>query len=205
MANLIKTISGIKKLYRFIAYFLVIIFIGALYYFMLYSPLKDELEKIKADHERLLNDINKIKPKVQNYEQFKKEVEILDRQFSMLLEILPNEKSYNLIYDQLVDLAEKNSLKVVLFQPTNETSIDDFHSKVNFNMNVEGGYLEFVNFLHHVSFINRVINLNNFTITQRKESDGRMVISVGMSMNSYMFKQGQGDQKVQDNKTGEKK
>lgn len=192
MAAITAKLMSVNRLYRIIAYVVIVALIGALYYFMLYTPLQEELEKTKKEHERLTAEIERIKPKVQNYEQFKKEVEILDRQFSMLLEILPNEKSYNLIYDQLVDLAEKNGLKVTLFQPTNETSIDDFHAKVNFNMNVEGGYLEFVNFLHSISFINRVINLNNFTITPRKDPDGKVLVSVSMSMNSYMFKQAQG-------------
>lgn len=192
MAAITAKLASVNRLYRLIAYVVVVVLIGALYYFMFYTPLQEELEKTKKEHERLTGEIERIKPKVQNYEQFKKEVEILDRQFSMLLEILPNEKSYNLIYDQLVDIAEKNGLKVTLFQPTNETSIDDFHAKVNFNMNIEGGYLEFVNFLHSISFINRVINLNSFTITPRKDPDGKVIVSVSMSMNSYMFKQAQG-------------
>jgi len=206
MGALVSKLGSINRLYRIIGYVILIIIIGALYYFMFYLPLEDELKNTKSEYERLTGEIERLKPKIKNYEQFKKELEILDKQFSMLLEILPNEKSYNLIYDQLVEIAEKNGLKVTLFQPTNETSIDDFHAKVNFNMNVEGKY-HFVNFLYSISFINRVVNVNNFTVTPRKDSDGTVLISVSMSMNSYMFKQAQGKQtdNVTKKDTGAKK
>lgn len=193
MEGLLNKFGSIKVLYRVLIYIFIFIILGALYYYMIYTPLKDEISKAKNEYDRLVLDISKIKPITLNYEQFKKEIEILDRQFNMLLEILPNEKSYNLLYDQLVSLAERNGLKVVLFQPTNESSIDDFHSKVNFNMNVEGGYLEFVTFLHNLSYLNRVINVNNFTISQRKDQTGVMLLTVSMSMNSYMFKQAKGE------------
>ncbi|MEF3254280.1 MAG: type 4a pilus biogenesis protein PilO [Deferribacterales bacterium] len=193
MEGLLNKFGSIKVLYRVLIYIFIFIILGALYYYMIYTPLKDEISKAKNEYDRLVLDISKIKPITLNYEQFKKEIEILDRQFNMLLEILPNEKSYNLLYDQLVSLAERNCLKVVLFQPTNESSIDDFHSKVNFNMNVEGGYLEFVTFLHNLSYLNRVINVNNFTISQRKDQTGVILLTVSMSMNSYMFKQAKGE------------
>jgi type IV pilus assembly protein PilO len=204
----IDKFGKINRIYRYVGYLLILMIIGASYYFMFYTSQAEELDKTKKEHERLVAEIDRIRPKVLNYEQFKQEVEILNRQFSMLLEVLPNEKSYNLIYDQLVDIAEKNGLKVTLFQPTNETSIDDFHAKVNFNMNVEGGYLEFVNFLHSISFINRVINLNNFTVVPKKNPDGSVAIAVNMSMNSYMFKQATGQSEKDTNsnkKAGDKK
>lgn len=207
MAGLLAKFGSLKLIYRVALYLSIFLILGVLYYYMLYSPLKQEIENSKNEYDRLTLEISRIKPITLNYEQFKKEVEILDRQFNMLLEILPNEKSYNLIYDQLVDLAEKNGLKVVLFQPTGETSIDDFHSKVNFNMNIEGEYLEIVSFLHNVSFLNRVINLNNFTLTQKKTAEGKSVLSVNMSMNSYMFKQAKMGtaEDAQSNNPGEKK
>lgn len=207
MAGLLAKFGSLKLIYRVVLYLSIFLILGALYYYMLYSPLKQEIENSKNEYDRLTIEISRIKPITLNYEHFKKEMEILDRQFNMLLEILPNEKSYNLIYDQLVDLAEKNGLKVVLFQPTGETSLDDFHSKVNFNMNIEGEYLELVSFLHNVSFLNRVINLNNFTLTQKKNAEGNSVLSVNMSMNSYMFKQAKmgTSEDAQSNKPGEKK
>jgi len=73
-------------------------------------------------------------------------------------------------------------------------------------MNVEGEYLDFVRFLHGVSYLSKVINLNNFTLTQKKGQDGKTVLSVNMSMNSYMFNQATGSSGTDTpNKPGGKK
>lgn len=192
MGGILVRFKSLRFLYRVIFYILFIVVLGGIYFYAVYSPLKEQIENARQEYDSLTSEISRIKPVTANYEQFKKEVELLVRQFNMLLEILPNEKSYNLIYDQMVTLAEKNGLKVTLFQPTDVRSIDDFHSAVNFNMNVEGEYLDFVRFLHGMSYLSKVINVNNFTLTQKKGQDGKIVLSVNMSMNSYMFNQATG-------------
>jgi len=71
---------------------LFIVILGGVYFYAVYSPLKEQIENARQEYDRLSSEIARIKPITANYEQFKKEMELLNRQFNMLLEILPNEK-----------------------------------------------------------------------------------------------------------------
>jgi len=103
------------------------------------------------------------------------------------LEVLPNERSYNELYDQIVGLAEKNGVKVLLFQPAGQNRIDNFHSSVNFNMNIEAGYVELISFLYRINYLDKIINLRNMQIKGIKDKEGEIVLNVNLGLNSYMF------------------
>jgi len=172
---------------RLIIEILIIVFICGVYYYFYYLPKIEEIDRLVKDYDTLAIRVSQLRPIELSYDQFKKEVELLNDQFNMALKILPNEKSFNVLYTEVVGLAEKSGAKVTLFQPVGESKIDEFHSKVNFNIDMTTGYLELINYLYRLNYLDKIINLNTFSITPTKNEDGSVVLNLKASLNSYRF------------------
>lgn len=172
---------------RLIIEILIIVFICGVYYYFYYLPKIEEIDRLVKDYDTLAIRVSQLRPIELSYDQFKKEVELLNDQFNMVLKILPNEKSFNVLYTEVVGLAEKSGAKVTLFQPVGESKIDEFHSKVNFNIDMTTGYLELINYLYRLNYLDKIINLNTFSITPSKNEDGSVVLNLKASLNSYRF------------------
>lgn len=172
---------------RLLLEILIIVAIIVVYYFFSYKPQVEEINSLKKRYDSLALSVAKLRPVQLSYDKFKKELQIVENQFKMVLKILPNEKSYNVLYDEIVNLAENNGLKVTLFQPTGVKRIDDFHSAVSFNINVEGDYLSLINFIYRLNYLNKIININDISINPYKDKAGNFVLRSNINMNSYMF------------------
>lgn len=172
---------------RIIIEILIIFIICGVYYYVYYLPKIEEINKLVRDYDTLAIKVSQLRPVELSYEQFKKEVELLDEQFNMVLKILPNERNFNVLYTEVVGLAEKSGVKVNIFQPVGESKVDEFHSKVNFNMDMVADYKEFINYLYRLNYLDKIINLNSFSITPSKTEDGSVILNLKASLNSYRF------------------
>ncbi len=180
-------LSKVPLKYRLIIEILIIAILFGLFYYFMYQPRVEKITQLKQEYDSLSLKVSRLKPIALSYDKFKKEVELLNEQFEMVLQVLPNDKSYNVLYNELVGLAERNGIKVTLFQPAGETRIDNFHSAVNFNMNLQTEYAELINYLYRINFLDKIINLKSMQIQSTKSEDGRILLNVNASMNSYMF------------------
>ncbi|MDK2792008.1 MAG: type pilus assembly protein PilO [Deferribacteres bacterium] len=173
--------------FRLIVEVLIIVLIGGAYYYFYYTPKIEEIDKLAREYDSLAIKISQLKPIELSYDQFKKEVGLLEEQFQMVLKILPNEKNFNVLYDEVVGLAEKSGVKVTLFQPGGESRVDEFHSRVNFNMNFQTTYVELINYLYRLNYLDKIIDINSFSLSPQKDKDGTLILNVKASLNSYRF------------------
>ena len=180
-------LSKISFKYRIIFEIFVIVLIGGLIYYFAYKPKVEQINKLQSKVDRLSLKISQLRPVKRSYAKFKAEFELLKKQFQTVLKILPNDKSYNLIYDEIVGLAERNGVRVYLFQPKGEKRIDSFHSSVNFKIKMETSYVEFINYLYRLNYINKIINLKSFTIKPKVLKTGEINLNIDADLNSYRF------------------
>ena len=180
-------LSKIPFKYRIIFEIFVIVLIGGLIYYFAYKPKVEQINKLQANVDRLSLKVSQLRPVKRSYAKFKAEFELLNKQFQTVLKILPNDKSYNLIYDEIVGLAERNGVRVYLFQPKGEKRIDSFHSSVNFKIKMETSYVEFINYLYRLNYINKIINLKSFSIKPKVLKTGDINLFIDADLNSYRF------------------
>lgn len=184
---MLDRISKIPFKFRIIVHILIIGIVVGGYYYYSYDPKIKEIENLTKQYDQLSIKVAQLKPIELSYDKFKEEVEILDKQFQKVLQILPDEKSFNVIYDQVVGLAEKNGVRVSLFQPKGESKVDEFHSKTNFSMNFDTSYLELINFLYRLNYLDKIVNVNSISIKTVKTKEGTIGLGVSSNMNSYRF------------------
>ena len=180
-------LSKISFKYRIIFEIIVLALVVGLIYYFAYKPKIEKINQLQSNVDRLSIKVSQLRPVKRSYAKFKAEFELLKKQFQTVLKILPNDKSYNLIYDEIVGLAERNGVRVSLFQPKGEKRIDSFHSSVNFKIKMETSYIEFINYLYRLNYTNKIINLRSFSIKPKVLKTGDISLFIDADLNSYRF------------------
>lgn len=187
---MLKKFASIPFRFRLLIEIAVIAVIIGGYYYLFLMPLQEKMAGLEKEYDDLVFKINDIKPYALAHDDFKKQLEMMEEQFQIVLKVLPDEKGYYLLYDEAVGLAEKDGVKVTLFQPGGEKKIDNFHSSVNFNMKMETQYQNLVRYLYDINYLNKIINLQNMQINVLKSKTGERFLDVSASLNSYKFNSG---------------
>ncbi|WP_022851003.1 type 4a pilus biogenesis protein PilO [Limisalsivibrio acetivorans] len=185
-----KKLQNIPFRFRLIIEIILLLAIAGGYYYFKYIPQEERLTSLEEEYDGLIVQINKLRPYELSYDDFKEQLEILQRQFNTVLQVLPNEKSYYLLYDEVVGLAEKDKVKVNMFQPAGEKRVDNFHSSVNFSMNMVTDYQNLVRYLYDLNYLDKIVNVQSFSLINTKTKDGDRGLSVNATLNSYRFDSG---------------
>ncbi len=187
---MLKKFASIPFRFRLMIEIAVIAVIIGGYYYLFLMPLQEKMERLEKEYDDLVYKINDVQPYALAHDDFKKQLAMMEEQFQIVLKVLPDERGYYLLYDEAVGLAEKDGVKVTLFQPGGEKKIDGFHSSVNFNVRMETQYQNFVRFLYDINYLNKIINLQDMQIKVLKSKTGEKVLDVTASLNSYRFNSG---------------
>jgi type IV pilus assembly protein PilO len=176
-----QKISSIPFAFRFLIGLALLSAIGAAYYYMYFVPLQAEQVRLETEYDDIVYRINDLKPYTVSYEDFVKQLSMMQEQLSIVVEALPEESGYYMLYDEAVGLAEKDGVKVTLFQPAGERPIDDFHSSV------ESSYDNFVRYLYDINYLTKMINLQKMEIRVLENQNANKMLSVTATLNSYKF------------------
>lgn len=180
-------IASVPFRFRLLVELAVIAAIIAAYYLLFLSPLHQEQIKIEREYDDIVYRINDLKPYALSYGEFTKQLSAMEEQLAIVAEALPDESGYYVLYDEAVGLAEKNGVKVTLFQPSGEKPIDDFHSGVEFNLHMETTYSNFVKYLYDLNYLDKVFNLRDMEIRAKTSEGGERLLGVTANLNSYRF------------------
>src|SRR3972149_9508968 len=94
--------------------------------------------------------------------RFQKEKDELEEQLKKALSQLPNEKEIPNLIDSRSESARKSGLKVILFQPGQETQ-RGFYADIPVNMEVEGTFESLYDFCVKISELPRIVNVQNIS------------------------------------------
>lgn len=185
---MLKKIADIPYRIRLIVEILLVIAIIGAYYYFQYEKLTVEIEDLNKSYDSKIVELNKLKGYQASYDLFKKQLAMVEEQFKSVLEVLPDEKSYYMLYDEILEIAEKSNISVTNFQPAGEQKTKDgFYSVVNFRLDMNGSYLGLIRFLYDLNYINKIIRLNDLNVSAAKDKDGKNSLRLNATLNSYRF------------------
>lgn len=182
-----EKLASIPFHFRFLAELVIIAAICCTYYFVFYTPLEEKLEQLGREYDDVVYGINDIKPVTLSYDKYKQQLALMEEQYAVVIKALPDDKGFYLLYDETVGLAEKDGVKVSLFQPGGESRLDNFHSSVSFNIRMEAPYSNFVKYLYDLNYLDKIINLQKMTINLAPARSGERMLDIQATFNSYRF------------------
>ena len=160
--------------------------IGAGVYFTIIDNKHPQLKRAQAEEESLMVTFENKQRKAANYDDYKAQLEQIERSFGTMLRQLPGETE---IPSLIVDISQTglaSGLQEKLFEPQGEVP-RDFYAEKPIKIRLSGGYHEMANFVSGVAALPRIVTLHNINITPENQgSFDRLSLEVTAQTYRYL-------------------
>ncbi len=182
----LEQLANVPKPIRLAVITLVLIAIGAGYWFLSYQPLKTEVRELIVHGHELQRKLNNARSVADNLPGFEAEVAALERDLNFALQQLPNGKQFE---DLLQDISTAGKKVGVTIKSIDRDSEDrrDFYADVPFKIELEGAYHDLARFFEMVANLPRIVNVGGLEITVSKEDRQATLLKVTGRATTFRF------------------
>lgn len=179
--------------FRIAVYGIIILIIIIIYYFTSYAPKVKVIKNKQGQYNQLYNEIINLSPKVTDdkYAVALEELKLAKAQWEKLKNYLSEEMGdTNILYDELTNLSQNQGVNLKIYDRGNRglARIDNFQSKVSFNINLDGQFMNVLTFLYSLSTLENIINADVFRIKPAsKGAAGSVNILLDGTFSAYKF------------------
>lgn len=167
----------------------VIAAIGFGYYMMFRIPQQEVLEQLQGEITRLTGERDKAAGIAEHLDEYKAEVARLQEDLERAKALLPNDREIDDLLKSVANLGKKVGLQFLLFRPLPESQ-RDFYAEVPVEISISGGYHEVALFFAKVGQLKRIVNIQNVTMSQPVEKNGKMNLTVSGQAVTFRFIEG---------------
>jgi type IV pilus assembly protein PilO len=166
---------------------LFVILIGVAYYVVFYGDLASSISAEKSKEARLRGELSTAR---QNEFSYQKDLaELSDRQQRQreLVKILPTDTEYPAFLSSVQNVANVAGIALTAWSPMPEVP-DQFYSRVPMKLTLTGRYHQIAKFFHGVGQLDRVINMENISLTDPKPDGEDIVVKVDALATAFRAK-----------------
>ncbi len=197
MAEIIEKFLKLPKQMKIGILALVIILIGASYYFFFDKPSREILNAKRNELAKLQSQYEEQRKALAELPRFQKEIDELQKQLDTAIKLLPNTREIPSLLSSISSLAEESGLRILLFLPKPEIP-KDFYAEIPVDMKIFGKYHQLGTFFDKVSKLSRIVNFRDVVIVskpQRRRGDMSPDSSIEASFSVITFKYVEEDEK----------
>lgn len=167
-------------------YLILAVVIFALAFFFYFKPRNEEIQDLRAQREKLENEVQVLKEKKKELDKIEAELVVLNATLKDLEQIIPQQKEIAEILRRIQQLAYDSRLNVLKFQPRGEIK-KDYYAEWPINIEISGTYHNLGIFFDKLSKFSRLFNVNNFTITALSNQTDNLTIGAKFVTTTYYF------------------
>ncbi len=183
--NLGKKIEKIPQKYVLIVMVvLVLVFVGALYYFVM-TPQLETKARLAKEAKDLRVEVEKLRDIKKNIAKHRQEYAKMQEVMQEVLRQLPETKDIPNLLRSVTLVSEESRLKVKQFEPKLIRN-KDFYSELPFEMKFQGKFSNLASFLDGVRKQERIISIADFTL-EAKGLPNNITIEGTCDANAYMY------------------
>ncbi|WP_432821209.1 type 4a pilus biogenesis protein PilO [Trichloromonas sp.] len=167
----------------------LVLLVAGLFVYLLYVPLQENYAELEKRNNTLQTQIQEDQRIADNLPKFKAEYEKMEVLLVDALKELPNDKEIPNLLTSITSLAKESGLEVVRFKPGAERP-QGFYAEVPVDLKLVGSYHEAALFSDAVANLPRIVNINNLSLGNPKDADGRTVLSIDCLVTTFRFIEG---------------
>lgn len=167
-----------------LALFLVAIL--GLYFYLIYLPKSEVLEKKVAEMGRLETQVRELRIIAANMKRFQAEAAKLKEELTLAIAQLPTSKEIPSLLANISNLGKEAGLDFLLFRPVPEVT-REFYAEIPVEIKVKGTYNNVAIFFDKVGKMPRIVNIAGVTMEGAKESFGRWEITTACTATTFKF------------------
>jgi type IV pilus assembly protein PilO len=166
---------------------LFVVLIGVAYFVVFYGDLASSITAEKSKEEKLRGELSMAR---QNEFSYQKDLaELSDRQQRQreLVKILPTETEYPAFLSAVQNVANVAGIALTAWSPLPEEP-DQFYQRVPMKLQLSGRYHQIAKFFHGVGQLDRVINMENISLTDPKPDGEDIIVKVDALATAFRAK-----------------
>lgn len=164
----------------------LLIAIGAGFFFGLEKPKLDELKILQDRLDKVRADVTEARKFALNLPKFKLEFEGLKKDLDNALTELPNSKEIPSLLTTITSAGKSAGLDFLTFRPRAEVP-KDFYAEVPVDIVVSGPFLGIANFFVAVGKLPRIVNISNVAFSDIRNDRGRNLVKVNCQATTFRF------------------
>jgi len=180
-----KKIEKIPQKYILIVMIvLVLVVLGALYYFVMMPQLETKA-RLAKEYSDLQVELGRLKSIQQNIAKHRKEYAQMQELLQEVMRQLPESKDIPNLLRSVTSVTEETRLKVKQFEPK-QIRQKDFYSELPFEIKFQGRFSNLASFLDGVRKLERIISVSDFSI-EAKGPPNNILLEGSCSANAYVY------------------
>lgn len=171
---------------------LFIVLIAVAYFVVFYGDLASSITAEKSSEQKLRRELSSARQNEFSYQKDLAELSERQQHQRELVKILPTDTEYPAFLSAVQSVANVAGVALTAWSPLPEEA-DQFYSRVPMKLSLRGRYHQVAKFFHGVGQLDRVINMENISLTDPKLEGEDTVIKVDALATAFRAKpDGQG-------------
>jgi type IV pilus assembly protein PilO len=164
-----------------------VVLIGLAYFVVFYGDLASNITTEKSKEAKLRAELSTARKNEFSYQQDLAELSDRQQRQRELVKILPTETEYPAFLSAVQNVANVAGIGLTAWSPLPEVP-DQFYSRVPMRVELRGRYHQIAKFFHGVGQLDRVINMENITLTDPKLEGEDVVVKVDALATAFRAK-----------------
>lgn len=157
-----------------------------LFYFLVYSPKAEEIQKLQKSEKALKTELVSLKQQTKELAKFEEEKRLAEEQFKVASALLPDKKEIPSLLTNISGLGTSSGLDFLSFKPKGEFP-KDFYAEIPVDIQVHGQYHNVGRFLDQISKLHRIVNVSNIKMGSPSRQGDEVLLNTSFSLVTYRF------------------
>lgn len=166
---------------------LFVALIGIAYFVVFYGDLASSITAEKSQEEKLRADLSTARQNEFSYQKDLAELSERQQRQRELIKILPTDTEYPAFLSAVQNVANVAGIALTAWAPMPEEP-DQFYQRVPMKLSLTGRYHQVAKFFHGVGQLDRVINMENISLTDPKPDGEDIVVKVDALATAFRAK-----------------
>ncbi|HVY25248.1 MAG TPA: type 4a pilus biogenesis protein PilO [Polyangiaceae bacterium] len=166
---------------------LFVVLIGVAYFVVFYGDLASSITAEKSREEKLRGELAEARKAEFSYQQDLAELSERQQRQRELVKILPTDTEYPAFLSSVQNVANVAGIALTAWTPQPEVP-EQFYSRVPMKLQLTGRYHQIAKFFHGVGQLDRVINMENISLTDPKKDGEDTVLKVDALATAFRAK-----------------
>jgi type IV pilus assembly protein PilO len=163
---------------------LVVVLLGAIYYFALHSPLSEDIESARTQHASLLTQMQQAQDRQQEFIALREQLAAREGVDRANLRVLPEEAEIASFLQDLNRLSEMSGLAMRLVEPRPEEP-EAQYIRLPVSLRVAGRYHQLARFMYSVSRLERAISLEDISMREPHLDGEDVMLTVDLMATTF--------------------
>ena len=164
----LEKVENLSKLQRIVISAIFFILILAIFGYFSYWPKFEQIGVLTKKLTKLEKELATAKRNAADLKKFQAKMKEAEAQFNLAMKKLPEKEEIPSLLTSISDAGQAVGLEFLLFQPKNEKK-KEFYAEIPVAMSLRGDYHNLAIFFDQVARLNRIVNIQNITMTRVKK------------------------------------